>query len=60
MLNNKDYHGIKDKPFALFVTGFFDNVTDNTVGINFKTKRRFNSSIYGPDIEKHLASLEPS
>jgi hypothetical protein len=30
--------GIKDKPFALFVTGFFDNVTDNTVGINFKTK----------------------
>lgn len=37
VLNNKDYHGIKDKPFALFVTGFFDNVTDNTVGINFKT-----------------------
>ncbi|PCL95104.1 two-component sensor histidine kinase, partial [Staphylococcus aureus] len=28
---------IKDNPFALFVPGFFDNVTDNTVGINFKT-----------------------
>lgn len=38
MLNNKDYYGIKDKLFVLFVIGFFDNVIDNIVGINFKIK----------------------
>ena len=27
VLNGKDYHGIKNKPFELFVTGFFDNET---------------------------------
>ena len=37
MLNGEDYHGIKNKPYAFFVTGFFDNETDNTVGIQFKT-----------------------
>ncbi|HDD7783350.1 TPA: heme sensor histidine kinase HssS [Staphylococcus aureus] len=50
VLNNKDYHGIKDKPFALFVTGFFDNVTDNTVGINFKTKDGSIAVFMRPDI----------
>ena len=50
VLNNKDYHGIKDKPFALFVTGFFDNVTDNTVGINFKTNDGSIAVFMRPDI----------
>lgn len=50
VLNNKDYHGIKDKSFALFVTGFFDNVTDNTVGINFKTKDGSIAVFMRPDI----------
>ena len=36
MLNGEDYHGIK-KTLCIFVTGFFDNETDNTVGIQFKT-----------------------
>ena len=44
----------------LFVTGFFDNVTDNTVGINFKTKDGSIAVFMRPDIEKHLASLEHS
>jgi hypothetical protein len=34
-MRGHDYHGIKNKPFELFVTGFFDNETDNTVGIRF-------------------------
>lgn len=37
VLKGHDYHGIKNKPFELFVTGFFDNETDNTVGIKFNT-----------------------
>ncbi|MDN8760298.1 two-component sensor histidine kinase, partial [Staphylococcus aureus] len=35
VLQGEDYHGIKNKPFELFVTGFFDNETDNTVGVRF-------------------------
>ncbi|KAA1042756.1 HAMP domain-containing histidine kinase [Macrococcus equipercicus] len=31
-LEHKIYHGIKNRPFNLFITGFFDNETKNTVG----------------------------
>lgn len=50
VLNYKDYHGIKNKPFELFVTGFFDNETDNTVGVHFKTKEGSLAVFMRPDI----------
>lgn len=50
VLNGKDYHGIKNKPFELFVTGFFDNETDNTVGVNFKTDNQNLAVFMRPDI----------
>lgn len=33
VLNGKTYHGIKERPFNIFITGFFDNETRNTVGM---------------------------
>ncbi len=33
VLDGKDYHGIKQRPFNIFITGFFDNETRNTVGL---------------------------
>ncbi|MGK9043812.1 sensor histidine kinase [Mammaliicoccus vitulinus] len=33
VLNGETYHGIKERPFNIFITGFFDNETRNTVGI---------------------------
>ena len=50
VLNGKDYHGIKNKPFELFVTGFFDNETDNTVGVRFHTQHGPLAVFMRPDI----------
>ncbi|UDI77619.1 HAMP domain-containing protein [Staphylococcus taiwanensis] len=50
VLNGKDYHGIKEKPFELFVTGFFDNETDNTVGISFEHHSQTLAVFMRPDI----------
>ena len=50
VLNGEDYHGIKNKPYAFFVTGFFDNETDNTVGIQFKTDDGALAVFMRPDI----------
>nr|WP_263313540.1 HAMP domain-containing protein [Mammaliicoccus sp. Marseille-Q6498] len=36
VLEGHDYHGIKERPFNIFITGFFDNETRNTVGIKIK------------------------
>lgn len=33
VLNQHNYHGIKHRPFNIFITGFFDNETRNTVGV---------------------------
>ncbi|PTI90335.1 sensor histidine kinase, partial [Mammaliicoccus vitulinus] len=33
ILNGKTYHCIKERPFNIFITGFFDNETRNTVGM---------------------------
>ncbi|MEJ7528131.1 two-component sensor histidine kinase, partial [Staphylococcus lugdunensis] len=41
---------IKNKPYAFFVTGFFDNETDNTVGIQFKTDDGALAVFMRPDI----------
>lgn len=50
VMDGKNYHGIKNKPFELFVTGFFDNETDNTVGLRFETKDKPVAVFMRPDI----------
>ncbi|MGZ2417313.1 two-component system, OmpR family, sensor kinase [Staphylococcus caledonicus] len=50
VLKGKEYHGIKDKPFELFVTGFFDNETDNTVGLKFEHNNKPIAVFMRPDI----------
>ncbi|MDM7882890.1 sensor histidine kinase [Staphylococcus borealis] len=50
VLQGEDYHGIKNKPFELFVTGFFDNETDNTVGVRFTQNHQPLAVFMRPDI----------
>ena len=50
VLNGNEYHGIKNKSFELFVTGFFDNETDNTVGLQFKNHHEIVAVFMRPDI----------
>lgn len=50
VMNGKNYHGIKNKPFELFVKGFFDNETDNTVGLRFKSNDKPVAVFMRPDI----------
>lgn len=50
VLKGKAYHGIKNKPFELFITGFFDNETDNTVGIPFNQNNQKLAVFMRPDI----------
>lgn len=50
VLKGNEYHGIKNKPFELFVTGFFDNETDNTVGLQFKNHHENVAVFMRPDI----------
>ena len=52
VMRGHDYHGIKNKPFELFVTGFFDNETDNTVGIRFYEDHEPIAVFMRPDIGK--------
>lgn len=57
VLKGKDYHGIKNKPFELFVTGFFDNETDNTVGVRFNTNDKPVAVFMRPDIGKTFSEF---
>lgn len=57
VLNHRDYHGIANKPFELFVTGFFDNETDNTVGVNFRTESGDVAVFIRPDIGKTFSEF---
>lgn len=52
VIQGHDYHGIKNKPFELFVTGFFDNETDNTVGVRFYEGHQPIAVFMRPDIGK--------
>ncbi|WP_239747685.1 HAMP domain-containing sensor histidine kinase [Mammaliicoccus sp. P-M56] len=36
VLSSNTYHGIKERPFNIFITGFFDNETRNTVGVKLE------------------------
>ncbi|MCU5745259.1 HAMP domain-containing histidine kinase [Staphylococcus sp. SQ8-PEA] len=57
VLNGHDYHGIKHLPYHLFVTGFFENVTSNTVGVQFKSKNQTMAVFMRPDIGKTFSEF---
>lgn len=57
VLHNKDYHGIKNQPYKLFVTGFFENVTSNTVGVKFTTHNQQFAVFMRPDIGKTFSEF---
>jgi two-component system OmpR family sensor kinase len=57
VLHNKDYHGIKNQPYKLFVTGFFENVTSNTVGVKFTTHNQEFAVFMRPDIGKTFSEF---
>lgn len=50
VLAGKDYQGIRSRPFNLFITGFFDNETRNTVGTQFITDNGSYAVFMRPDI----------
>ena len=50
VLQGQDFHGIKNKPYELFVTGFFDNETNNTVGVRFTHQQQPIAVFMRPDI----------
>ncbi|MCD8900104.1 HAMP domain-containing histidine kinase [Staphylococcus gallinarum] len=52
VLDGKAYHGIKHLPYNPIVTGFFDNTTKNTVGVQFKSHKQHLAVFMRPDIGK--------
>ncbi|UTB80000.1 HAMP domain-containing sensor histidine kinase [Staphylococcus carnosus] len=57
VLNHHDYHGIRNHPYQLFVTGFFDNETANTVGTSFNTPQGKIAVFIRPDIGKSFSEF---
>ncbi|MDQ7112979.1 HAMP domain-containing sensor histidine kinase [Staphylococcus simulans] len=57
VLKGHNYHGIKNHPYQLFVTGFFDNETNNTVGTRFKTPEGNVAVFMRPDIGKSFSEF---
>lgn len=50
VLAGQYYHGIRNRPFNPFITGFFDNETRNTVGTTFNTNNGTYAVFMRPDI----------
>lgn len=57
VLNGKDYHGIEDLPYNPIITGFFENTTQNTVGIAFKSQGENYTVFMRPDIGKTFSEF---
>src|SRR5699024_3256732 len=57
VLNGKDYHGIEDLPYNPIITGFFENTTQNTVGIAFKSQGENYAVFMRPDIGKTFSEF---
>ncbi|KIX91752.1 histidine kinase [Staphylococcus microti] len=57
VLAGKDYHGIRNRPFNLVITGFFDNESRNTVGTRFQTTSGNYAVFMRPDINYLLAEF---
>ncbi|GGE81104.1 sensor histidine kinase [Priestia taiwanensis] len=50
VLNGEEYHGIAQYPKKLFITGFFDNELQNTVGVPFQYEDKKYALFIRPDI----------
>lgn len=57
VLSGQDYHGIAERPFHPFITGFFDNETRNTVGVKFETSNGNYAVFVRPDIGQAFAEF---
>ncbi|TDL98726.1 HAMP domain-containing histidine kinase [Macrococcus brunensis] len=51
------YHGIKERPFNLFITGFFDNETRNTVGIDMQVAGEDYRVYIRPDVGQSMGEF---
>lgn len=51
VINGDVYHGIRDFPHKTFVTGFFANELNNSVGVSFKTQNKKYALFVRPDIK---------
>lgn len=49
VLNGETYHGIRERPWHLFITGFFDNELKNTVGIPIEMNGETHALFVRPD-----------
>ncbi len=56
-LGDTIYHGIKNRPFNLFITGFFDNETKNTVGVQMKVDGRIYDVYMRPDVGQSMGEF---
>lgn len=48
------YHGIKNRPFNLFITGFFDNESSNTVGTKMRINHQQYTVFIRPDVGESM------
>lgn len=48
------YHGIKERPFNVFITGFFDNETRNTVGMPMQVNGKTYDVYIRPDVGESM------
>lgn len=57
VLNGKEYHGVKERPFNIFITGFFDNETKNTVGLKVNHSNQDYALFFRPSIGQMLGEF---
>ncbi|GGI41709.1 sensor histidine kinase [Mammaliicoccus stepanovicii] len=57
VLQNKPYHGIKERPFNIFITGFFDNETRNTVGLKINHNGKSYALFLRPSVGSMLGEF---
>jgi signal transduction histidine kinase len=57
VLNGKVYHGIAEFPSELFITGFFDNVLSNSIGIPLQVDGSPHALFIRPDITVQFGEM---
>src|SRR5699024_7157674 len=57
VLNGNDYHGIKNLSYNPFITGFFENTTQNTVGVHYEANGKNYAVFMRPDIGKTFSEF---
>jgi len=57
VLAGGQYHGVSEQPAGLFVTGFFNNVLKNTIGVPVETTEGTAAMFIRPDHEQQLGEF---